>query len=245
MIDKTTVIILAAGLGKRMKSGKAKVLHEILGKPMILYVTQVANQVADDNVVVVVGHQAERVRAEVDKHFKVKYAFQEQQLGTGHAVQCALPFVPRHTKNIVILCGDVPLLKASTIETMINDHKTNERDITVLAVTVSDPSGYGRMIVDQNGDLSAIVEEADANKEQKKINLINSGIFCVQMDCLKTLLLKIKKDNAQNEMYLTDIVKIGCNENKKVSVTVGADANEVIGVNSLAELARAEAIMRK
>ncbi len=243
MKDKTTVIILAAGLGTRMKSGKAKVLHEILGKPMISYVAEVATKIAGENVVVVVGHQADLVRAEVDRSFNVKYAYQKQQLGTGHAVQCALPLVPDKTENVVILCGDVPLLKTSTLKAMITEHENKKRHITVLAVNVPDPAGYGRMMVDDNGNLSGIIEEADADEHQKKISLINSGIFCVEINCLKSSISKINKDNAQNEMYLTDIVKIGCAEKKNVSAMIGAGADEVIGVNSPRELKLVEEIM--
>jgi bifunctional N-acetylglucosamine-1-phosphate-uridyltransferase/glucosamine-1-phosphate-acetyltransferase GlmU-like protein len=147
----TAVIILAAGLGTRMRSNKAKVLHGILGRPMVLYVAETARKIAGDEVIVVIGNQAEKVREVVSKEAPLKFAYQARQLGTGHAVLCALPYLPNQCKDVVILCGDVPLITAETILRLMESHKKNRRDITVLAVEMDDPTGYGRIITDKKG----------------------------------------------------------------------------------------------
>ena len=178
--NNCSVIILAAGLGTRMKSDKAKVLHEIMGRPMVLYVVETAKKAVGASVVIVVGHQAEKVREVVSEKAQVSYALQEKQLGTGHAALCALPYLPDETEEVVILCGDVPLLTAETVRQLLSDHSLSGRDLTLLAVDVEKPTGYGRILFDENRNLLKIVEEADATVEQKKIQTINSGIYCVK-----------------------------------------------------------------
>lgn len=239
------VIILAAGLGKRMKSDKAKVLHEILGQPMILYVVGAAAAVAGKNVIPVIGNQAEKVREVVSAKYDVLgFAFQEKQLGTGHAVMCALPKVPQTVEHVLILCGDVPLIAADSLIGLIEDQLSKKRDLSLLSVQKEDPSGYGRILMDENMNLSAIVEEADATEEQKKIKMINAGIYCVKKDFLADSLQKIKADNAQGEFYLTDIIGIAHKERKNAGVLIAEDADEVTGINTPAELKKVEKMMR-
>jgi UDP-N-acetylglucosamine diphosphorylase/glucosamine-1-phosphate N-acetyltransferase len=245
MFDNLAVIILAAGLGKRMKSGKAKVLHEVLGKPMVLYVTETAKQVAGDNVILVIGHQAERVREVVSEAHNVMFALQKEQLGTGHAVLCALPLIPEQVGNALILCGDVPLITGRTLTRFMNEHIKEKRDISLLAVQVDDPKGYGRIITDEKMNLAGIVEEADATEEQRLIKTINSGIYCVKKEFLTTALNRIRPDNAQAEFYLTDIIAIGYNEDKRIGVMVGEDPDEVRGVNNLEDLRKVENLKRE
>ncbi|MBW2367059.1 MAG: NTP transferase domain-containing protein [Deltaproteobacteria bacterium] len=239
------VVILAAGLGTRMKSEKAKVLHEIMGRPMILYVAGAAKAVAGTQVVLVVGHQAQQVKATVSEEFDAAYALQEQQLGTGHAVLCAMDHVPEAAEHVIILCGDVPLLQPRTIVDFVSDHQNAGRDLSILAVELDNPTGYGRLLLDQNSNLIKIVEEADATGEQKKTKLINTGIYCVEKGFLAEALGKIGMDNAQDEMYLTDIIEIGSRSGKRIGVMIGADSDEVMGVNSRQDLARAEDLMQK
>ncbi|TFG44063.1 MAG: nucleoside-diphosphate-sugar pyrophosphorylase [Syntrophobacterales bacterium] len=172
------VIILAAGLGKRMRSPKAKVLHEILGRPMLSYVIDVAREIAGGNVILVVGNQAEAVRRAVSGE-TVRYATQERQLGTGHAVRCALPQLPDDCEQVVVLCGDTPLLTAPTLKGLVYDHLTARRDATLLAVELDDPQGYGRLLLNDHHQVCGIVEEADASAGQRAIRLINTGIYCV------------------------------------------------------------------
>jgi len=241
---KAAVIILAAGLGTRMKSDKAKVLHEILGRPMILYVVETAKKISRNAVILVVGYQAEKVRQVVSEKADVAYALQERQLGTGHAVSCALPLLPDDVRDVIILCGDVPLLRSETALQLLGDHTASKRDLTVLAVEVPDPTGYGRILVDGKGLVKGIVEESDASEQQKRITTVNSGIYCVEKEFLKEALSKLKPDNTQKEFYLTDIIEIGYKAGKRVGVTVSKDYEEVVGVNSRRDLEVAARMMR-
>jgi len=242
--ENIAIVILAAGLGTRMKSQKAKVLHEVCGRPMILYVVETAAKVAGDHVILVVGHQAERVREVVTECARVRYTLQEQQLGTGHAVASALPDVPVECRQVVILCGDVPLVTESTIGNLITDHLNHRRDITVLATEVEDPDGYGRIVIDTDGRVVAIVEEADASEEQRKIRIVNTGIYCVDKPFLTRALKKIDRNNAQGELYLTDIVAICHLDNGTVGAMVAENAQEFRGINSRDDLAAVEELMR-
>jgi len=237
---KIAVVILAAGLGTRMKSNKAKVLHEVCGKPMINYVAEAARKIAGNNVVLVVGNQADKVRRMVSKLGTFSFAYQQEQLGTGHAVRCALPHIPDRCREVVILCGDVPLIKADTVSALIKSHADEKRDISVLAVDLADPTGYGRILLDESRRVQAIVEESDTTAQQKRIRLINTGIFCVKKDFLLRAVPRIKSDNAQGEIYFTDIVEIAYNEKKHTGVTVGGNHLEVTGINTIEELKKVE-----
>ena len=238
------VVILAAGLGTRMKSNKAKVLHEICGKPIINYVAETARKVAGDNVVLVVGNQADRVRRTVSKLGPFSFVYQKKQLGTGHAVLCALPHIPERCREVVVLCGDVPLIKADTVNALITSHMSENRDISVLAVELKNPTGYGRILLSESGQVQAIVEESDATAEQKRIRLINTGIFCVRKNFLLDAVPRIQSDNAKGEIYFTDIVEIAYSEKKHVGVTVGGNYLEVTGINTIQELKRVERAMK-
>ncbi len=176
---EVAVIILAAGKGTRMKSSRAKVLHEIDGRAMVDYVVDSAKQVAGDNIVAVIGHQADIVQKAMSaSHGNVIFALQAEQLGTGHAVQCAMPHVPESITDIIILCGDVPLLTAHTIRHLLAEHHGAKRDLTILAVDLDNPDGYGRVLIDGDNRVTGIIEQADATYEQKKIRIVNSGIYC-------------------------------------------------------------------
>jgi UDP-N-acetylglucosamine diphosphorylase/glucosamine-1-phosphate N-acetyltransferase len=239
------VVILAAGMGTRMKSDKAKVLHRILGRPMIDYVVQTACTIAGDHVIVVVGHQAEAVRRVLDGYSMLNFALQSPQLGTGHAVACAMPKVPGQCDHVLILCGDVPLIRTETIAGLVEDHLADKRDVTVLAVELEDPTGYGRIVTGRDGRIAGIIEETDATPEQKKIRMINTGVYCVATQFLKDALRKIGSDNAQGEFYLTDMVGIGYRQGRRVSAFVAGDVQEFHGVNSQADLAAVAACMRE
>lgn len=245
MDTKIAVVILAAGLGTRMKSNKAKVLHEVCGKPMILYVVETAQRIAGDNVILVVGHQADAVRRIASKRGDFNLAHQTEQLGTGHAVLCALPHIPDSCQDVMILCGDVPLIQAQTLKTLLRSHLAKKWDITVLAVELADPTGYGRIVLDAAGGLQAIVEESDASLAQKRIRLINTGIFCVKKEFLAEAVPQIKSDNAQGEIYLTDIIEIAYVGQKLMGVVTGDDPVEVTGVNTIEELKSVEFAMKK
>ncbi len=243
-LDSNGIIILAAGLGTRMKSNIAKVLHEIDGVPMITHVVKTASQVSKNNIVVVVGHQSELVKEVLTDLERLDFADQDQQLGTGHAVKCAMPYIKVNTKHVIILYGDVPLLSKDTIKVLLNKHLEDNNKISVLAVEVDDPTGYGRIIVDDIGNILKIVEEADANKEEKQVKRINTGIYCVEKEYLKASLDKIQANNQQKEYYLTDIVEIGRQDNKKIKFILSENQDEVMGINSQEELKIAEKRMQ-
>jgi len=243
--NEIAVVILAAGLGSRMKSRKAKVLHELLGRSMILYVVDTARCVAGDNVILVVGHQADEVRKFVSARHNVTYAHQEEQLGTGHAVLTALPYIPASARQVVILYGDVPLLLPQTIFHLMDEHVKAQHHITILGVKLDIPTGYGRLLTGENGRVLRIVEEADATDRQKQIKAVNPGIYCIERDILKETLCRVTPQNVQGELYLTDIVEIGNNAGLNIGVVFTGDSAEIIGVNTLQDLERAERLMRK
>jgi UDP-N-acetylglucosamine diphosphorylase/glucosamine-1-phosphate N-acetyltransferase len=245
MKKNVAVIILAAGLGTRMKSNKAKVLHEIQGRPMILYVVETARKVTGEAIIVVVGYQAERVRAAISAKEPIIFAYQEKQLGTGHAVLCALPYIPADCEEVVILCGDVPLILPETVSELVVRHRRGHRDVSLLAVELEDPYGYGRLLLDQNHQLFGIIEETDATAEQKQIRLINAGIYCVNKNFLLKVLPRLHSNNSQGELYLTDMIAIGYGEKGNMGVMVAEDSQEILGINSRQDLQKVDAIMKK
>ena len=242
-MQSVAIIILAAGKGTRMKSDTAKVLHRVSGRPMILYVVNTAVDVAGENVIVVVGTQAEQVKTVVSSDRSVYFAYQEHQRGTGHAVLCALPILSPHVRHVVILCGDVPLIRSHTIRCLIEEHQRLKNDVTIVGAEVDNPFGYGRLIRHPQGQVERIVEEADATESQKAIKIINSGIYCVERSFLAESLKHIKTHNAQQEMYLTDIVGMANEQHKKVGLIQCADNAEIIGINTIQDLNRVEAIL--
>ncbi len=242
--DNIAIVVLAAGLGKRMKSDKAKVLHELNGKPMILYLIETLKKFVGKNIIVVVGYQADNVIKIISEKHDVFFAKQDKQLGTGHAVLSSKPSIDQHIENVVILCGDVPLVNDETLKKLILDHLTANCDMTIIAVKVTEPKGYGRIVVDDKNMVTRIVEEADADENEKKINIINSGIYCIRKEFLFDALKKIKPANAQGEFYFTDIINIGYQEQKKIqAITIGNDPFEFIGINSREDLEKAEKIV--
>ncbi len=245
MRNNIAVIILAAGMGTRMKSDKAKVLHEIAGQPMIIYVVAAARKLAGDDIIVVIGNQAQTVRNTLSGFGNLIFAYQDKQLGTAHAVFCALPNIPEHCEEVVVLCGDVPLIQPDTIAGLVEDHLADERDISLLAVELDNPTGYGRVLLDENQQVTRIIEEADATAQQKEIKLINAGIYCINKRFLREALPKIGSDNAQGERYLTDIMEIGYREKKKMGVRAAADSRQILGVNTYQDLEMVDVIMKK
>jgi UDP-N-acetylglucosamine pyrophosphorylase len=242
--DKISFVVLAAGLGTRMKSEKAKVLHELNGKPMILYIIETSKNIVGKNIIVVVGYQAGKVMKTISEKHEVCFAKQDKQLGTGHAVLMAVPMIEKHIENIVILCGDVPLVDTETLKKLIQDHLSASCDMTILAVQITEPKGYGRIVIDEKNRVTRIVEETDADENEKKINIINSGIYCIRKEFLFDAITKIKPANVQGEFYFTDIVNIGYQERKKIqAVTLGDDPFEFMGINSCEDLGKAEKIV--
>lgn len=240
------VIILAAGKGTRMKSELPKVLHQINGKSMISLVVECASALFGHNIVVVVGHKAELVKNEINHHqFKVSYALQKELLGTGDAVRSAIPFLNKNIKHVLVLCGDVPLIQQETLKKFVAYHMNNSNEISVLAVIVDTPAGYGRIIFNENDKFASICEDADATDGQKKINMINSGIYCIEKEFLIDALDLINVNNMQKEYYLTDLVSISFKNKGKTGCFVGSNPEEVMGVNNTDELKIAENLFLK
>ena len=238
------VLVLAAGLGTRMKSSRAKVLHEVCGKPMILHVMDSVKTLNLDQTYVIVGHQREKV-AELIGPYKAKCIIQEEQLGTGHAVLCAESELQGTGGTVLILSGDVPLIRAETLQEMLDEHKQHKSTLTVIATTLEDPTNYGRIVRNGQNKLLGIVEEKDATAEQKKIKEINAGIYCAEADFLFHALKKVGTDNKQGEIYLTDIVKIAINQGLQVDIYSGASSEEVLGINAMAELEEANRYLQQ
>ena len=240
-------IILAAGKGTRMKSETPKVLHEIFNKALLGYVIEAVNntKLADENFIIV-GHQAEKVTDYVNKNFEnAKTILQSPQLGTGHAVSMALPYLDKFDGEVIILCGDTPLVTSETIKEFVNYHRENSADVTVMSALFDNPANYGRIVRNSDNTLNSIVEEKDASEEIKKINEINAGIYCLNWAKVKTAFGELKSDNAQGEYYLTDIIKWAVSKNLKACAYVLKDNTEIYGINSKENLAVAAKILNQ
>lgn len=237
-------LILAAGKGTRMKSDMAKVLHELNGKPLLYYLLEAARKAGAQKMVVVVGHQSDKVR---DAFPDPDLIFVEQipQLGTGHAVMQARGALQGYSGLTVILCGDVPLLKPETIRSLIRNHQDARATVTVLTTEPPGPHAYGRIVKNDHGDILKIVEHRDATPAERKILEINTGIYCVDTPFLFAALAQVKNDNQQKEYYLTDIVEIARREGRAVHASLTPDFVEVMGINTLEELEKAGAYLRK
>ena len=237
--NKFCALILAAGKGTRMKSDLAKVLHVLNGKPLLYYSLAAAKRAGAEKIVAVIGHQADKVREEFPESGCI-FVEQKPQLGTGHAVLQAKDVLADYNGLTVILCGDVPLLRASTIKSLVDNHLTAKAIVSVLTTIPPPPHAYGRIVKDDKGNVLKIVEHKDATEDEKKIGEINTGIYCVDTKFLFYALGKITNDNQQHEYYLTDIVEIACLDGQKVKSFIASDYIEVMGINTLEELARAE-----
>lgn len=246
MGNNTRAIILAAGKGTRMKSDKSKVLHEIFGKTLLGYVLDAVNKTNFvDKSFVIVGHQAE----EVEKFVKEKYdnascVLQTPQLGTGHAVSMVCPQLEDYNGEVIILCGDTPLITEETLKKFIESHRSKNSDLTVMSAIFENPTNYGRIV--RSGDkLSAIVEEKDATTEQKTIKEVNAGIYCLNWQKIKPAFSQLTSNNAQGEYYLTDIIAWGGKNGLNVNAYILEDNEEIFGINSKAHLAEATKMLNK
>lgn len=238
--DKILAVVLAAGKGTRMKSDLAKVLHPVAGKPMLAHVLDRLVELKHGRTVVVVGHQAEMV-AEICASYGAETALQAEQLGTGHAVLQAAPLLREESGRTLILCGDVPLLRSSTIKELLAAASQPQVGGAVLSAITDDASGYGRILRDESDHVIGIVEEKDATDEQRTIREYNTGTYCFRNDLLWDALDRVGSDNAQNEFYLTDVIEILVGDGQHVAGVVAPDEREVQGVNTVEDLKRAEA----
>jgi bifunctional UDP-N-acetylglucosamine pyrophosphorylase/glucosamine-1-phosphate N-acetyltransferase len=242
-MSNTHVVILAAGKGTRMKSADPKVLHSVAGFSLIEHVLRAADTLRPATTVVVVGHLSERVQAALGKRLGLAFALQEPQLGTGHALLQAEPHLRGRSGTVVLLSGDVPLLRAATLQALVEAHTSRGAAATVLTARVDRPQGYGR-IVRNNGRIAAIVEDKDATPAEREIDEINSGIYAFALEPLFAALKSIGSVNAQGEYYLPDLVKIYRERGLAVETVSLDDAREILGVNSRRELADVTAILK-
>lgn len=233
---KFASIILAAGKGTRMGGDLPKVLHSINGRPMIHLVIETALNAVGKDIIVVVGYAADKVEKEVSSRYEVVFANQTEQLGTGHAVKCSLPYLGESVTDVVILFGDVPLIRQGTIKSLISRHIDTRSDITMLTAILDNPEGYGRIVTCDQGNFLKIVEEKDADHSLKRINEVNTGICCVSKSFLEHAIQKIGRNNAQNEFYFTDIIEIGNAEGRRIERFNSIDSFEAFGVNTPEQL---------
>ncbi len=235
--NQLAVVVLAAGKGTRMKSDLPKVLHPLADQPMIDWVVDLAQEMGAVKTVVVVGHRAELVREHLAGRPGLAFARQEPQLGTGHAVMAAAPELEGFEGQVLILYGDVPGLRRSTAQGLVDRQLSQGNDQTVLAMELDPPPAYGRLILDAEGRLSRIVEERDASPEEKKITLVSSGIFVFRGGPLWECLPLLTTDNDQKEYYLTDLAAVFSQRGYRVGYAVAPDPPELQGINSRDELA--------
>lgn len=235
-------LILAAGQGTRIKSNLPKVLHKVCGKEMVNHVIDTMRKAKIDDINVIIGRGADLVKEKTASR-NVSYSLQEEQLGTGHAVKCAINFLKGKKGIVGVFAGDAPLIKSETIEKLFDTHIENNNSATLLSSIVEDPTGYGR-IVREGNEVLKIVEHKDCTEEELKINEMNAAIYCFDIENLLSSLEKLSNDNKQGEYYLTDVIGILKDENKKVGA-LSIDYEETIGVNSRVQLAEAEEVLRK
>lgn len=244
MSQQVSVIILAAGLGTRMKSKLVKVLHKAGGLTLVEHVVRAARSIAPpERIVAVVGHQAERVRQSLE-HTGIRFALQEEQKGTGHAVLMAQNEACVREGRVVILYGDCPLLAPATLQALLSRHETAGQAATLITTRLEDPTGYGRVFRDANGHVTSIVEEKAATPEQKLNREINSGIYCFEAADLWTRLAALPPNPASGEIYFTDLVEILRSQGRYTTVFEVRDSTEILGINTRVELAEAGRLLR-
>ena len=241
------VLIMAAGLGTRMKSKRAKVLHELGGSPLIAHVVRAALALNPRSIITIVGHQAEEVEraALAEAGELASFVVQAKQRGTGDAVESARSKLENSDSLVLVLSGDVPMIKAETLRNFIEHHNNASADCSILSVRLENPTGYGRIIRDRNDTFQKIVEQRDATEEQRQVKEINSGIYCFDAKHLFRALRNVEPANDQGEYYLTDVAEIILRNGGTVSVFLHNDAREVSGVNTRAELAEFENLVRR
>lgn len=235
------IIILAAGKGTRMQSDLPKVLMPLAGKPLVGHVLDTLKYFKNNHIVLIVGYAQDKVRA-ATQNYSIAYAEQLEQHGTGHAVQMAAPYLDTTQSETLILCGDVPLIKAQTLQNLLEEHQKSKSQATILTTTLPDAGHYGRIVRNADGSVLKIVEFKDASPEERLIKEINSGIYIYDTALLIEALKQLKPANAQKEYYLTDCIEILRNLGHKVAAFCTNDPKEVAGVNTVTELAELEKV---
>ncbi len=242
-MDNRFAVILAAGQGTRMKSRLYKVLHSVCGKPMVQHVVDQVSLVGLDEIVVVVGHGAEKVKEQLGDD--VTYVLQAEQLGTGHAVMQAESILKDKQGVTIVICGDTPLITNETIEALLKYHQEHKAKATILTANTNNPTGYGRIVRDHKGMVQRIVEHKDATDEERMITEINTGTYCFDNAALFAALKHVGNQNVQGEYYLPDVIEILQTNHEVIAAYQTADFSETVGVNDRVALAHAEAIMKE
>ncbi len=244
--ENISAIVLAGGKGKRMQSSLPKVLHPLFAKPMIYWLLETVSKIFLERIIVVVGYQKDMVEKEISKVAKVSFAFQPEQLGTAHAVYCAVKELEKkewNAEHVLILYGDTPMLQESTLIKLIEHHIQNRADISILVAKMENPYGYGRILYDLKGNIEQVVEEADCTEDQKRNDIVNTGIYIIKRKHLLNLLHEVTRDNIQGEYYLTDIIHIGKRNGLVVRAFQADNSQQVMGINSIEELKKIEAMI--
>ncbi len=242
-MTNTYAVVLAAGKGTRMKSSLYKVLHPVCGKPMVEHVIENMERVGVEKIVTIVGHGAETVQSELGS--RSEYALQEEQLGTAHAVLQAKETLSELPGTTIVVCGDTPLITSETMQELLNHHHSTNAKATILTAIADNPTGYGRIIRNQDGNVKYIVEQKDASPEEQQVQEINSGTYCFDNKALFSALKQVKNENSQGEYYLPDVIEILQKEGEIISAYAANDFNETLGINDRVALAQAEKIMRE
>lgn len=240
-------LVLAAGQGTRMKSPLPKVLHVCAGLPMVEWVRRAVSQAGVEQCVVVVGHGAEAVTdtlRRADPTGQTKTALQPERLGTGHATQCGLPALEGFTGSVLVVCGDTPLLRAETLRALVAEQQASGAACVMATMTLNDPTGYGRVIRNESGQVVGIVEQKDATDAQRLVKEVNPAVYCFEVEALRAALPQLKNANAQGEYYLTDVIGLLVAGGQTVKAVVSPDTDEFLGVNDRWQLAQAAEILK-
>jgi len=242
--NKTTAIVLAAGQGTRMKSSRPKVLHEILGRPMIAYLLDTLLELGIDDIVAVVGYQAEKVEAAL-KDYPVRFVVQEPQMGTGHAVQVGMTAVSPEVAHVLVLCGDVPLIPGKGIQELYQAHQQAKAAVTIQTTVLPDGLHYGRVVRNEDGTVAAVVQSRDAEPEVLALKEINTGTYFFDAGFLRMTLPFLEPNNVQKELYLTDLIEFAVKRDLPVAAVIEKDWETVLGINSRKELAEAAHFLKR